>query len=65
MVMISNENKSLMKQLVITHIIHQTEIPALPDSWVTIELNLNELNWDWDWDWTRLDSIGSDRIELN
>jgi len=36
--MISNENKSLMKQFVITHIIHQTEIPALPDSWVKTEL---------------------------
>jgi hypothetical protein len=34
--MISSENKSLMKQqLVVTHTIHQTEVPALEDSWVT------------------------------
>ena len=42
--MISNENKSLMKQFVITHIIHLTEIPALPDSWVTIEFILHSVN---------------------
>ena len=40
MVMICDENKSVMKQFVIIHIIHQTEIPALLDSWVIIELNL-------------------------
>jgi hypothetical protein len=39
MVMISNENKSLMEQFVITHTIQQNEIPALQDSWVATELN--------------------------
>jgi hypothetical protein len=39
MVINRNKNKSLMKQFVITHIIHQTEIPALPDSWVKSDLN--------------------------
>jgi len=40
--MICNESKSLIKQFGITHMIHQTEIHALPGSWVTIELNWTE-----------------------
>jgi hypothetical protein len=36
MATISNENKSVTKrQFDVSHTIHQTEIPALQDNWVT------------------------------